>query len=60
MFFGLTPEQEMIVETVRSFVEAEIYPLEDEVERTGHAAPGDGPRDCAQGAGYGLLRPKLP
>ncbi len=35
MFFGLTSEQEMIVDTVRTFVETEIYPLEDEVERLG-------------------------
>jgi len=35
MHFGLTEEQEMIVSTVRSFVEKEIYPHEDEVERTG-------------------------
>jgi len=33
--FGLTEEQEMIVSTVRSFVENEIYPHEAEVERTG-------------------------
>ena len=35
MNFGLTDEQEMIVSTVRSFVEKEIYPHEDLVERTG-------------------------
>ena len=35
MNFGLTEEQEMIVSTVRSFVENEIYPHEDLVERTG-------------------------
>ena len=35
MQFGLTDEQEMIVETVRAFVENEIYPHEDLVERTG-------------------------
>lgn len=35
MNFGLTQEQEMIVSTVRSFVEHEIYPHEKEVERTG-------------------------
>ena len=35
MQFGLTDEQEMIVTTVRSFVENEIYPHEDAVERTG-------------------------
>lgn len=36
MDFSLTGEQELIVETVRNFVESELYPLEDEVERTGH------------------------
>ncbi len=35
MNFGLTDEQEMIVTTVRSFVEKEIYPHEDAVDRTG-------------------------
>ncbi len=36
MQFGMTEEQEMIVSTVRSFVEKELYPHEAEVERTGH------------------------
>ena len=35
MNFGLAEEQEMIVSTVRSFVENEIYPHEDLVERSG-------------------------
>ena len=35
MQFGLTEEQQMIVDTVRSFVEKEIYPHEDAVERSG-------------------------
>jgi acyl-CoA dehydrogenase len=35
MNFDLTDEQQLIVDTVRSFVENEIYPLEEEVERTG-------------------------
>lgn len=35
MNFGLTEEQTMIVDTVRAFVENEIYPHEAEVERTG-------------------------
>ncbi|MDA9967391.1 acyl-CoA dehydrogenase family protein [bacterium] len=35
MNFGLTVEQEMIVSTVRSFVENEIYPHEYLVERSG-------------------------
>jgi acyl-CoA dehydrogenase len=35
MDFGLSEEQQMVVETVRGFVERELYPLETEVERTG-------------------------
>ena len=35
MHFGLSPEQEMIVQTVRSFVEKEIYPHEAAVEASG-------------------------
>lgn len=35
MDFGLSQTQEMIVSTVRDFVEQEIYPHEDLVERTG-------------------------
>jgi len=35
MNFGLSQEQEMIVSTVRSFVENEIYPHEELVERSG-------------------------
>jgi len=35
MNFGLTPEQEMVVNTVRGFVEKELYPLEPEIERLG-------------------------
>lgn len=43
MNFGLSDEQEMIVSTVRDFVEREIYPHEAEVERTGEV-----PHDVAQ------------
>ena len=42
MQYGLTDEQEMIADTVRSFVENEIYPHEDTVERTGEV-----PREVA-------------
>ena len=42
MQFGLTDEQQMIVDTVRSFVEHEIYPHEDAVERSGEV-----PQDIA-------------
>ncbi|MEM7076823.1 MAG: acyl-CoA dehydrogenase family protein [Pseudomonadota bacterium] len=40
MQFGLTEEQDMIVSTVRSFVENEVYPHEAEVDRTG-TVPAD-------------------
>src|SRR6185503_12085900 len=43
MNFGLTPEQEMVVATVRGFVEAELYPLEAEVDRSNHV-----PREVAR------------
>jgi butyryl-CoA dehydrogenase len=39
MEFGLTEEQRLIVETTRAFVEAELFPHEAEVERTGHLRP---------------------
>jgi acyl-CoA dehydrogenase len=39
MNFGLTPEQEMIVTTVRAFVENEIYPHEKRVEDAGCVPP---------------------
>ena len=35
MDFGLSEEQEMIVSTVRDFVETEIYPYESEIDKTG-------------------------
>jgi acyl-CoA dehydrogenase len=35
MDFGLSLEQEMVVSTVRKFVEQELFPLEAEVERAG-------------------------
>jgi len=34
MDFGLSEEQQMIVETTRSFVTKELYPHEQEIERT--------------------------
>ncbi|WP_337268583.1 acyl-CoA dehydrogenase family protein [Oryzifoliimicrobium ureilyticus] len=39
MDFGLSEEQEMIVKTVRGFVETEIYPHETLVERSGIVPP---------------------
>jgi len=36
MEFSLSNEQEMIIDSVRSFVEQELYPHEEEVEKTNH------------------------
>ena len=43
MQYGLNEEQEMIASTVRSFVENEIYPHEELVEKTGSV-----PKEIAQ------------
>ena len=43
MLYGLSAEQDMIAQTVRSFVEKEIYPNEELVERTGEV-----PNEIAQ------------
>jgi acyl-CoA dehydrogenase len=39
MDFGLTEEQRMLVDTVRAFVDAELVPYENEVERTDAVRP---------------------
>ena len=39
MDFSLTDEQRSIVEVTRAFVERELYPHEQEVERTGVVRP---------------------
>ena len=39
MEFSLSSEQKMIIDSVRSFVEQELYPHEDEVEKTNHIDP---------------------
>lgn len=39
MDFALSEEQQMIVESARAFVEEELYPHEEEVERTDHIRP---------------------
>ena len=54
MHFGLSFEQEMIVDTVREFVEKEIYPHEAEVEKTGEVPIelGHEIRDKCLEAGY--------
>ncbi|MFN3606090.1 MAG: acyl-CoA dehydrogenase family protein [Cypionkella sp.] len=60
MHFGLTEEQSMIVETTRAFVEAELYPHEALVERTGHL-PMEIVRDVqAKAMAAGLYAANMP
>jgi alkylation response protein AidB-like acyl-CoA dehydrogenase len=40
MEFSLSNEQEMIIDSVRNFVEQELYPHEEEVEKTNHIDTG--------------------
>jgi acyl-CoA dehydrogenase len=60
MDFGLTEEQELIVRTVRTFVEKELYPLEAEVERTGQV-PIEVGRDIQKKVkALGFYAPNMP
>ena len=45
MQFGLTSEQQLLVDSVRQFVDAELMPYEEEVERTDHGPPRADPTD---------------
>ena len=60
MDFGLTTEQQMVVDTVRSFVEKELYPHEDEVERTGAVPPELGESIKRKVLDLGFYAPNLP
>jgi acyl-CoA dehydrogenase len=60
MNFALTPEQEMVVKTVRDFVETELYPLEAEVERT-DAVPRELGREIQRKVkALGFYAPNIP
>ncbi|MDE0036002.1 MAG: acyl-CoA dehydrogenase family protein [Gammaproteobacteria bacterium] len=60
MDFGLTTEQQMVVDTVRDFVERELYPHEEAVERTGRVAPGLGESIKRKVLELGFYAPNLP
>lgn len=60
MNFGLTMEQQMVVDTVRAFVEKELYPLEAEVERSGIVALEVGAEIRRKVRGLGFWAPNLP
>jgi acyl-CoA dehydrogenase len=60
MDFALSPEQEMVVETVRGFVENELYPLEAEVERTGDVPAEVGREIARKVKELGFHAPNIP
>ena len=60
MDFGLTTEQQMVVDTVRAFVEKEFYPHEEEVERTGRVPPELGEAIKRKVIDLGFYAPNLP
>src|SRR5256714_15186445 len=60
MNFGLTDEQQMVVNTVRGFVEKELYPLELDVERTGHVPLEVGREIQRKVKALGFYAPNMP
>ncbi|HEX3500296.1 MAG TPA: acyl-CoA dehydrogenase family protein [Stellaceae bacterium] len=60
MHFGLTAEQELVVDTVRSFVERELYPLEKEVERSGTVSAALGREIQRKVIELGFYAPNIP
>jgi acyl-CoA dehydrogenase len=60
MDFGPTHEQELVADTVRQFVEQELYPLERDVERSGEVprALGRSIQDKVQALGF--YAPNIP
>ena len=60
MDFDLTYEQQLIVSTVRGFVESELYPHEAEVERTGQVQRELGLEIAHKVKALGFFAPNLP
>ncbi len=60
MDFGLTDEQRSIVEVTRAFVERELYPHEEEVERTGVLRPELTEQIRAKALSAGLVAANMP
>ena len=60
MDFALTTEQQLVVDTVRAFVERELYPHEQEVERSGVVPPELGDAIKRKVIELGFFAPNLP
>ena len=60
MEFGLSQEQQLVVDTVRNFVEKEFYPLENDVERTGQVPRELGREVQEKVRALGFYAPNIP
>jgi acyl-CoA dehydrogenase len=60
MHLGLTEEQKMIVQATRTFVEKELVPYEDEVERTGEVRPELRAQIIKRALDHGLYAANMP
>ena len=60
MDFELTAEQKLVVDTVRGFVERELYPLEDAVEHSGQVPEAVGADIKRKVIELGFYAPNLP
>jgi acyl-CoA dehydrogenase len=60
MDFGLSHEQQLVVDTVRDFVEREFYPLEAEIERTGFVPRALGREIQRKVIELGFYAPNIP
>ena len=60
MEFSLSNEQEMIIDSVRSFVEQELYPHEEEVEKTNHIDTGLAENIKQKAINLGLYATNMP
>ena len=60
MDFALTTEQVMLVDSLRAFVEQELYPYEEEVERSGELRPELAERIKAKALELGFYAANMP
>lgn len=60
MEFGLSDEQQLLVQVIRSFVERELAPLEDEIETAGYLAPDKAKAIFAKSKALGFYAMNIP
>ena len=60
MHFGLSDEQQLIVGTVRRFIETELIPLEDEIEASGRLDPAKAKAIFEQSKALGFYAMNIP